>query len=87
MPFHLATARQRMQLALRDALFDLPVGYTAGLPSALAGLGVADVRAAARRWLQPEQLVTVAVTTAAAAGAGLEAAGVGAPRVVPFDVY
>lgn len=87
MPFHLATARQRMQLALRDALFDLPVGYTAGLPSALAGLGVADVRAAARRWLRPDQLVTVAVTTAAAAGAGLEAAGVGAPRVVPFDVY
>jgi zinc protease len=80
MPFHLATARQRMQLAL-------PVGDTAGLPSVLGGLGVGDVRAAARRWLVPDQLVTVAVTTAASAGAGLEAAGVGTPRIVPFDSY
>ncbi len=87
MPFHLATARQRMQLALRDALFDLPVGYTAGLPSVLAGLGVGDVRAAARRWLVPDQLVTVAVTTAALAAASLAAANVGTPRVVAFDAY
>lgn len=87
MPFHLATARQRMQLALRDALFDLPIGYTANLPARLAGLGAAEVRAAARRWLAPDQLVTVAVTTAASAGAGLSAAGVGAPRIVAFDSY
>lgn len=87
MPFHLATARQRMQLALRDALFDLPIGYTAGLPSLLGSLGVGDVRAAARRWLKPAELVTVAVTTAAAAGAALEAAGVGVPRIVAFDAY
>ena len=87
MPFHLATARQRMQLALRDALFDLPVGYTANLPSVLSGLGVGDVRAAARRWLVPDQLVTVAVTTAALAAASLAAANVGTPRVVAFDAY
>ena len=36
MPFHVATARQRMQLAVRDAVFDLPAGYTAQLPEALA---------------------------------------------------
>ena len=34
MPFHVATARQRMQLAVRDAVFDLPSGYTARLPEA-----------------------------------------------------
>lgn len=87
MPFHLATARQRMQLALRDALFDLPVGYTAGLPTLLGHLDSAEVRAAARRCLRPDQLVTVAVTTAASAGAGLEAAGIGTPRIVAFDSY
>lgn len=87
MPFHLATARQRMQLALRDALFDLPPGYTAALPSHVAELSAADVRRAAQRWLLPEQLVTVAVTTAATAAAGFEAARIGTPRVVAFDAY
>ena len=38
MPFHVATARQRMQLAVRDAVFELPAGYTAKLPEALAQL-------------------------------------------------
>lgn len=87
LPFHLATARQRMQLAMRDALFDLPIGYTAGLPTRVAQLSVDDVRAAARRHLRPRDLVTVAVTTAATAGASLAAAGVGSPRVVEFDAY
>ncbi|MEZ4402125.1 MAG: pitrilysin family protein [Kofleriaceae bacterium] len=87
MPFHLATARQRMQLALRDALFELPVGYTAGLPAHLAELSVDEVRAAARRNLHPDRLVTVAVTTAATAQAGLVAAGAGPVRVVEFDAY
>src|SRR5205085_12381634 len=39
MPFHVATARQRMQLAVRDAVFDLPSGFTARLPDAFAALG------------------------------------------------
>src|SRR5580704_15227382 len=44
MPFHVATARQRMQLAVRDAVFELPAGYTARLPEALGHLAASDVR-------------------------------------------
>ena len=87
LPFHLATARQRMQLAMRDALFGLPIGYTAGLPGRVAQLSVDDVRAAARRHLRPAELVTVAVTTAAIARPGFAAAGVGDLHEVAFDGY
>jgi len=67
MPFHVATARQRMQLAVRDAVFELPDGYTAKLPEEFATLSPADVRAACARHLRPAETVTVAVTTAAGA--------------------
>src|SRR4029077_17446458 len=77
MPFHVATARQRMQLAVRDAAFDLPAGYTARLPEALGALTAADVRAACKRCLQPDNAVTVAVTTAEHARKALEAANAG----------
>lgn len=87
MPFHVATARQRMQLAVRDAVFDLPAGYTARLPEALASLTPADVRAACGAHLRPDALVTVAVTTAADARPALEAAGAGQLTVVEHDEY
>src|SRR6185503_10102895 len=64
MPFHVATARQRMQLAVRDAVFELPAGYTANLPQAVSQLSADDVRAACARHFRPEDTVTVAVTTA-----------------------
>src|SRR5206468_5348068 len=82
MPFHVATARQRMQLGVRDAVFDLPTGFTAKLPDSLGALAASDVRAACRRCLRPESAVTVAVTTADQAQAALEAAGAGALTVV-----
>jgi zinc protease len=87
MPFHVATARQRMQLAVRDAVFGLPVGFTARLPEALAALGPGDIRAACARCLHPDSLVTVAVTTAERARRDLEAAGAGALEVVDHDDY
>jgi len=87
MPFHVATARQRMQLAVRDAVFDLPSGFTAKLPEALGALTAADVRAACKRCLRPESAVTVAVTTAEHAQTALEAAGAGALTVVDHDEY
>ncbi|HEX7840601.1 MAG TPA: pitrilysin family protein [Kofleriaceae bacterium] len=87
MPFHVATARQRMQLAVRDAVFDLPAGFTARLPEALAQLAADDVRAACRRQLRPDAVVTVAVTTADQAGAALEQAGAGPLTVVAHDQY
>ena len=87
MPFHVATARQRMQLAVRDAVFDLPAGFTARLPEALGQLTAADVRAACKACIRPESLVTVAVTTAELAQSALEAAGAGKLTVVDHDEY
>ncbi len=87
MPFHVATARQRMQLAVRDAVFELPPGYTARLPEALAALGAADVRAACARQLRPDDAVIVAVTTADLARGALETAAVGPLTVVDHDAY
>jgi zinc protease len=87
MPFHVATARQRMQLDVRDAVFDLPAGYTGKLPEALGQLGAADVRAACARHLHPDCAVTVAVTTAESAHAALAAANAGSLTVVDHDEY
>ncbi|MDB4959196.1 MAG: peptidase domain protein [Myxococcales bacterium] len=87
MPFHVATARQRMQLAVRDAVFDLPLDYTAQLPVALAQLTAADVRAACARHLRPEDAVTVAVTTAETAKRALGEANAGPLRIVAHDEY
>jgi zinc protease len=87
MPFHVATARQRMQLAVRDAVFELPAGFTARLPEALGALSTADVRDACARHLRPDAVVTVAVTTADQAQPALEAAGAGELTVVDHDAY
>lgn len=87
MPFHVATARQRMQLAVRDAVFDLPVGYTSSLTTAIGALTAAEVRAAVQRCLRPDAAVTVAVTTAADALPALQAANAGTTRVVKHDEY
>ncbi len=87
MPFHVATARQRMQLAVRDAVFELPAGFTARLPEALGALSAADVRAACARYLLPDAAVIVAVTTADQARSALESAGPGELTVVDHDAY
>ncbi|HSN26911.1 MAG TPA: pitrilysin family protein [Kofleriaceae bacterium] len=87
MPFHVATARQRMQLAVRDTVFELPQGYTAKLPETLAQLTAADVRAACARHLRPEDTVTVAVTTAESAQEALSHAKAGPLTIVNHDEY
>jgi zinc protease len=87
MPFHLATARQRMQLAVRDETFGLPAGYTASLPARLGSLGAGDVNAAARRHLRPDDVVTVAVTTAEVAAEALSKSGAGPLTIVAHDAY
>lgn len=87
MPFHVATARQRMQLAVRDAVFELPVGYTAKLPEAVSQLTGPDVRAACARHLRPNDTVTVAVTTAETAQEALAEAKAGVLTIVNHDEY
>jgi hypothetical protein len=87
LPFHLATARQRMQLACATRCSGCRSATPPRCRPGVAELSVADVRAAARRHLRPDELVTVAVTTAAAARADFERAAIGATRVVAFDAY
>jgi zinc protease len=87
MPFHVATARQRMQLAVRDAVFDLPAGFTARLPEAFSALTASDVRAACKEHLRPDDAVTVAVTTADLASDALSGAGAGPIEIVEHDAY
>jgi len=87
MPFHTATARMRMQLAVRDAAYDLPLGFTAELPKRLRAVDADQVRAACARQMRPGAVVTVAVTTAAATRAGFERAGAGPISVVAHDAY
>jgi predicted Zn-dependent peptidase len=76
-----------MQLAVRDAIFNLPANYSSRLPEALAALTADDVRAACRTNLRPDDAVTVAVTTAEAAHEALGAANAGAITVVEHDAY
>jgi len=87
MPFHVATARQRMQLEVRDAIFDLPRGFTANLPAALAQLSAADVRAACARSLRADDAMTVAITTASAVAPTLTDRTLGTLQVVAHDAY
>lgn len=87
MPFHLATARQRMQLAVRDVAFGLPADFTATLPARLGDLGTADVRAAAARHLRPDDAVTVAVTTSRDTRTRLGRAARATAEVVAYDDY
>ena len=71
----------------RDAVFDLPPGYTAKLPEQFARVSSDEIRAACRRQLRPDDAVTVAVTTAEHAKDALAASGAGALTVVDHDEY
>jgi len=68
-------------------VYELPRGFTAQLPEALAQLTSADVRAACRRCMNPDAAVTVAVTTAETAQRALADAGAGPVTVVEHDEY
>jgi zinc protease len=64
MPFQSATARQRMQLAVRDAVLGVPHGYSASLAQRVSHVSASDVRRACAAHLRPEDTMTVAVSTA-----------------------
>jgi hypothetical protein len=70
-----------MQLAVRDALFELPIGYTAGLPARLAELSVGR---GPRRRQPPPRSVAPDHGRGHDRGRG---AAIGATRVVAFDAY
>jgi zinc protease len=64
LPFTMQTARQRMRSGVQLELYGLPRDFPQRITAEIATLGVADVQAAARRWLHPEALATVVVATA-----------------------
>jgi zinc protease len=86
MPFHSATARQRMQLSVRDAVLGMVPGYSAGLPQLVADVSASDVRRACAAHLKPDDTMTVVVSTASLIQNDL-AASDGALMVVAHDAY
>lgn len=86
MPFQSATARQRMQLAVRDALLGVAPGYTAKLPGLLAEVSAAEVRRACNTHLRPQDTIIVAVSTASLLKDSLSTSD-GTLMVVAHDAY
>jgi zinc protease len=62
--FARATARQRMQRALRDAMMGRPDGHTDRFPERLAGLTADKVNEVAARRITPGQLTAIVVASA-----------------------
>ena len=86
MPFQSATARLRMQLAVRDAVLGVPPGYTTGLAQRVGEVSADEVRRACADHLRPENTMTVAVSTASLIRDHLPADD-GTLMVVAHDAY
>jgi zinc protease len=83
LPFQRATARQRMQLAVRDSVMELPFNFAAQLSKEIANTSANDVRRACAEFLAPSDVATVIVTTSESI---TETAGLGhLMRVQPLD--
>lgn len=87
LPFRLATARQRMRLALMGRLFGLPADHTQRLPEELEAITLDEVNQACRTWLRPDDTLSVVVATADTMVPALEGIGAGTPEVVAHDSY
>lgn len=85
LPFHLATARQRVRVAVQNELFGLPEDYARTLPAELAKLSHDEVVQAARAWLHPDSSLAVVVATAETMVPRLEALRHDSLEVVPYD--
>jgi zinc protease len=86
MPFQSATARSRMQLAVRDAVLGVAPGYTMGLAQLVGEVSASEVRRACAAHLRPENTMTVAVSTASLIREHLPSED-GTLMVVAHDAY
>jgi zinc protease len=86
MPFQSATARQRMQLAVRDAVLGVSPGYTASLAQRVGDVSAAEVRRACAAHLRPRDTMVVAVSTASVIRDHLPSSD-GELMVVAHDAY
>ncbi len=87
MPFGIATCRQRLDVALRERLYDLPPGYRGLLDAQLQSLSLDQVNAAAKRLLRPQELCVVIVATADDMLPRLRDSGFTDIDVIPYDSY
>ncbi len=78
--FDVATASDRLERRLEAALWGLPADHHLTHVRRLSAVTPDEVRAAARRWLRPDAVVTTVVASADA----IELAGA---EVVPYDSY
>jgi zinc protease len=85
LPFRLATARQRMRVAVQNELFGLPADYAHTLPGELARLGHEEVHQVARTWLHPDACLAVVVASADTMLPRLETLRHDSIQVVPYD--
>ncbi len=85
LPFHVATARQRVRVAVQNELFGLPEDYARTLPEQLSRLSHDEVVQAARTWLHPDKCLAVVVATAETMVPRLQALRHDSLEVVPYD--
>ncbi|MBK9070426.1 MAG: insulinase family protein [Myxococcales bacterium] len=85
-PFHFATARQRVQLGVRDLMFGLPRGFGYQLREQIRAVTADDI-ARALTWFYPAAALTLMVASAPTVAADLAAQTQTPPEVVEFDAY
>ncbi|WP_428261959.1 M16 family metallopeptidase [Haliangium sp.] len=85
LPFRLATARQRLRVAIQNELFGLAADYVARLPGELATISLDETRQVARDWLHPDDALAVIVASADTMVPALAARGLTEVQVVPYD--
>ena len=85
--FSSATARQRLQTRLRNEVFGLPRDYADRLRERIAEVTLEQVRAAADRWMRPNDAVTVLVATKELMASRVQNLQLGELHTVTFNSY
>jgi zinc protease len=86
LPFRVATARQRVRVAVQNEICGLPADYVHTLPAEIGRLTLDEVCEAARAWLHPDDCLAVVVATADTMLPRLEALPHDSIEVVPYAV-
>ena len=85
--FQRATARRRLDLAIRERIFGLDRGFSSTLTEHLAAVTLDEVNRAAARCLHPADALCVVVATADDVLPSLQHVQSAVTRVVPHDSY
>lgn len=87
LPFHRATARQRMGQAVRGRLVGLPDDYFDRLAGKLAAVTVEDTRRVIETYCRPADVLSLVVTSADQLAGQLAESGAGPMTVVDYESY